>query len=235
MKERYQQLWALQAVDKELKTLTTRLESIPTRIAGLKKAAADLRAGLETALAGIVEHRKLYKLAEVELKAAEDKINGYSVQLYSAKTNEQYKAFLKEIEAQKKLKSDIEDRMIVLMEETETLDRQAKADQARLGDLDADTARKVALLEAEQAELEAAVAERQETRARLVAELPADILKRYERIRESKAGIAIATVQKERCSGCLSPIPAQRIVEIARQDRLYICEACGRIIITARD
>ncbi|MFO7649783.1 MAG: hypothetical protein R6X13_00375 [bacterium] len=235
MKQRYQQLWALQQIDGELKTLTTRLESIPTRITELKKAAADLKAGLDSARAGIVEHRKLYKLAEVELKAAEEKINNYSVQLYSAKTNEQYKAFLKEIETQKKLKSGIEDRMIVVMEETEVLDRQAKTDEAKFGELDVDTSRKVGLLESEQVELQAAVDERRTLREKLIAELPADILKRYERIRQNKAGIAIATVQKERCSGCLSPIPAQRIVEIEREDRLYICEACGRIIITARN
>lgn len=235
MKERYAQLWALQQVDSELKTLTARLESIPARVAELKRAAADLKAGLESARAGIIEHRKQYKLAEVDLKGAEEKINGYSVQLYSAKTNEQYKAFLKEIEAQKKLKSEIEDRMIVVMEEIEVLDRQAKSDEGKFAELDADTARKVGLLEAEQSQLQAAVDERRGQREKLLAEIPADLLKRYDRIRQSKAGIAIATVQKERCGGCLSPIPAQRIVEIERMDRLYICEACGRILITARD
>ncbi len=235
MKQRYEQLWALQQVDSELKTLRARLEGIPERIAGLKKAAADLRSGLESARTGIVEHRKQYKLAEVELRNAEEKINSYSVQLYSAKTNEQYKAFLKEIETQKKLKSEIEDRMILLMEETEELDKQARAAEKRLAEVEADTARKVAMLEAEEKEVRAAVAERETLRERLIAELPADILRRYERIHASKAGVAVSVIRKDRCSGCLSPIPPQRIVEIERADRLYICEACGRIIITGRD
>jgi len=33
----------------------------------------------------------------------------------------------------------------------------------------------------------------------------------------------------------MSPIPAQRILEVERQDHLYLCEACGRILIVAQE
>jgi len=235
MKQTFRHLWALQQLDTELKTLGDKLSRIPGRVSDLKKAAAVIKAELDQAKVAILEHKKQYKLSEVELKSAEEKVAGYSVQLYSAKTNEQYKAFLKEIETQKKLKNGIEDRMIALMEETEALDRKVKENEKKSAELDAETVRKVRMLEGEQRELEAAIATRREQRETIAVSVPADLLKRYERIRASKGGIAVATVRKERCSGCMSPIPAQRILEVDRQDRLYLCEACGRILIGARE
>ncbi|MEO0078831.1 MAG: hypothetical protein ABIK86_07545, partial [candidate division WOR-3 bacterium] len=219
----------------ELKTLTSKLESIPARIESLKKLTLIARQELEQTRQAVLDRRKQYKLAEVELKTAEDKINGYSVQLYSAKTNEQYKAFLKEIEAQKKLKNTIEDRMIALMEETEALDQKARASERQVAEIEAEHQDKIRLLEAEQAELTSAIEQRLAQRSQIAEQLPPDLLKRYERIKASKSGVAVAPIRKERCSGCLSPIPAQRIVEIDREDRIYICEACGRILVVARD
>jgi len=235
VKQAFEHLWTLQQLDTELRTLSDKLSQIPSRVGDLKKAAAAIKAELDQAKTDIIEHKKQYKLCEVDLKATEEKVAGYSVQLYSAKTNEQYKAFLKEIETQKKLKNGIEDRMIVLMEESEALDRKVKENEKSGAELDAETTRKVELLENEKKELEAAIAARQQQREATVAAIPVDLLKRYERVRASKGGIAVATVRKERCSGCMSPIPAQRILEVDRQDRLYLCEACGRILIVVQE
>jgi predicted nucleic acid-binding Zn-ribbon protein len=235
MKEHFRRLWELQQLDNELRTLTGKLGGVPGRIADLTRAAEQVRAELDQAKADITEHKKQYKLAEVELKAAEEKIGSYSTQLYSAKTNEQYKAFLKEIEAQKKLKSGVEDNMIVLMEETEQLDRRVRDNEGRAKELETETARKVAMLEAERTELTAAIAEREAARNDIVASVPPELLKRYDRVRASKNGIAVASVVKDRCSACLSPVPAQRVLEVDRQDRLYSCEACGRILIVSQE
>jgi predicted nucleic acid-binding Zn-ribbon protein len=235
VKESFQHLWTLQRLDTELRTLNDKLSQIPSRVDDLKKAASAIRSELDQAKVDIVEHKKQYKLCEVELKGTEEKVAGYSVQLYSAKTNEQYKAFLKEIDGQKKQKNSIEDRMIVLMEETEALDRKVKENEKKNSELESETTRKIEMLEAEQKEIEAAIATRQQQREATAAEIPAELMKRYERVRASKGGIAVATVRKERCSGCLSPIPAQRILEIERQDHLYLCEACGRILIVAQE
>jgi len=235
VKQSFQHLWALQQLDTELRTLNEKLSQIPSRLSDLKKTAAAMKADLDQAKTDIIEHKKQYKLCELELKGTEEKVAGYSVQLYSAKTNEQYKAFLKEIEAQKKQKNSIEDRMIVLMEETEALDRKVRENEKESAELDSETIRKVEMLENEKKELGAAIATRQQQRETTAAAIPAELLKRYERVRASKGGIAVATVRKERCSGCLSPIPAQRILEVDRQDHLYLCEACGRILIVAQE
>jgi len=224
-------LGRLQSLDSELATLAARNEEIPQRVERLKKDTEQARSSLDATRQAITDHKKEYKLAEVELKSAEEKIGSYSVQLYSAKTNEQYKAFLKEIETQKKIKSRVEDRMIVLMEEAERLEQRRVAAEKEAGVLDADAGRKVAALEAELAEVRAAVTEREAGRKELLAVLPPAVLKLYERVRKNKGGLAVVSTKHERCGGCLSPIPAQIMLEISRKDRIHTCEACGRILI----
>ncbi len=235
MKETFQQLRTLQKLDTELKTLRDRLTEVPRAIETLKQSARKVETDLAATRDSIVEHKKQYKLAELDLKSAEEKISTYSVQLYSAKTNEQYKAFLKEIETQKKLKSGIEDRMILLMEEAEALERKRQSTEKENTQLETDTTRKVGTLEAEQRELEGAVAEREQHRESLVQSLPSQPLRLYERISKSKVGQAIVSTRKDRCNGCMNPVPPQRLLEIERQDHIYTCEACGRILMPDKD
>jgi predicted nucleic acid-binding Zn-ribbon protein len=121
------------------------------------------------------------------------------------------------------------------MEETETLERTVRDNEHKATELDAETVRKVQLLEQEQQELDAAVREREGQRESLVAAIQPDLLKRYDRVSKSKAGIAVAAVTRDRCSACLNPVPAQRVLEVERQDCLYSCEACGRILVVNQE
>lgn len=231
MQDVFLKLQSLQELDNELRTLVARAEALPGRVEALREETARARRELEETEAALTEHRKQYRLAEVEVKTAEEKISQYSVQLYSAKTNEQYKAFLKEIETQKKLKSQVEDRMIALLEETEALEQKRRATEKSIARCAEDNERKVGLLEAEQGELKAAIAERRASREEILAQLSESLLRLYNRVLERKGGIAVVSTAGERCNGCLNPVPPQRMVEIERRDRVYTCEACGRILI----
>lgn len=235
MKDSFVKLRVLQGLDSDLRTLKGRAGDLPERITRLRDEAARARRELEETEAALLEHRKQYKLADIDLKAADEKISQYSVQLYSAKTNEQYKAFLKEIEGQKKAKSTVEDRMIVLLEESEVLEQRRRTAERAVGQFSADNERKVGVLEAEQKELDTAVTEREASREEILKSLPADLLRLYTRILDNKGGIAVVTTASERCNGCYNPVPPQRMLEIERLNRVYTCEACGRILIPDQD
>ncbi|MCR4423147.1 MAG: C4-type zinc ribbon domain-containing protein [candidate division WOR-3 bacterium] len=234
MKENFHLLRTLQEIDTELKSLNERLQDIPKSIEELRRQVDEFKKALESRKQGVVEHKKQYKLAEVDLRAAEEKIASYSVQLYSAKTNEQYKAFLKEIETQKRIKSEIEDKMIVLMEEMEALEKEIKSLEKNAAENESQTTKKINALEAEKKELQMAIQEREARRQEVARSLPPDLLQRYERIRKSKGGLAVTSTENNRCNGCLSPIPPQRILEIEKQNKLYLCETCGRILLPAQ-
>lgn len=129
--------------------------------------------------------------------------------------------------------SDLEDVELDVMERLE----QAQAD------LD-ETRAELARAEQRTAELNASRAERledlraqagklKERRAQLVADMPADLLGLYEKLREQKGGVGAALLRQRRCNGCSLQLDNQVLVQIAAQppDVVVRCEECGRILV----
>ncbi len=224
-------LLRLQKIDTELSRLEAKKQDVPRRIEGIQLVIKNKQDELDVAKNMIIELKKQNKLLEVDLKETEEKINQFSAQLYSAKTNEQYKAFLKEIEVQKKQKTKIEDEIIAILEKTEITEEKIKTLEKELKELQQETQEKIAFLKKEEADLINALNERTVERERLITAVGKDIMQIYERIRKNKGGMAVVTIESERCQGCFNPIPIQKILEIKRNDRIHFCEYCGRIIV----
>ncbi len=224
-------LTTLQQIDNELSTLSLKSQEIPKKISGLKITIKNVQDELEKEKHNLQELKKQYKLIELEQKAADEKIAQYSVQLYQAKTNEQYKAFLKEIENQKLTKNKIEDQMLQNLEESETIEKKVGILAKELAEVETETKNKISALEQDEKEILKAIKIRDDERKRIVDSLSKDILTVYERIKKGKGGLAVATVETERCNGCLNPIPPQTVLEIRKGERLYFCDYCGRILV----
>ena len=70
-------------------------------------------------------------------------------------------------------------------------------------------------------------------RAPAVEDLPADLLKLYERLREQKAGVGAAPLRARECGGCRLTIDAAELAVIrkAPADEVIRCEECQRILV----
>jgi predicted nucleic acid-binding Zn-ribbon protein len=42
----------------------------------------------------------------------------------------------------------------------------------------------------------------------------------------------VVTIRRSACSGCHNIVPSQRQLEIRRNNRLFFCEYCGRILVS---
>ena len=231
MIETLTKLLQLQQLDTELNVLENKSKDMPRRIEGIRLVLDSKKVEQQTLHQNLIELKKKYKLLEVDLKEAEEKIGRYSTQLYAAKNNDQYKAFLKEIDAQKKVKSTIEDNIIETLENIEISEKEIKHLESEHGEIEKETKDKIIILKKEEDNIHAAMKERYTTREKICEELGKDTLAIYERIRKSKVGIAVVTVEGERCGGCLNPLPPQKILEIKKKDRIHFCEYCGRITV----
>ena len=87
----------------------------------------------------------------------------------------------------------------------------------------------------EQIEVEAAevAARRQE----LAAELPADLLALYEKLRGQKGGVGAAALRARRCGGCSLELDRSELADIAKQpsDVVVRCEECSRILVRTHE
>jgi len=64
---------------------------------------------------------------------------------------------------------------------------------------------------------------------RLISEVDPELVKRYERKKQSLGNTAVAIVQEQTCSGCRVDISPVVLKEISHQDLAY-CENCGRLL-----
>ncbi|WP_134773574.1 zinc ribbon domain-containing protein [Ornithinimicrobium flavum] len=137
-----------------------------------------------------------------------------------------------ELESLGRRQGVLEDEELEVMERAESAEaaeREARGaldeHSARLAELRAVRDEKAAAIEAEKAEVEGG-------RTALTAELPADLLALYERLR-AQLGSGAAALQQRRCGGCRLDINAVDLgrIRAAAEDEVLRCEECGRILV----
>lgn len=138
-----------------------------------------------------------------------------------------------EITSLKRRQSELEDAELELMEKRETAQAvldgvDEKISVAREKRIAAENRRDDAVNEiVKEAEWKA------NARRPLAADLPADLVQLYEKIREQSGGLGAALVQHGRCGGCrLELFGADRNrVKAAPPDEVVRCEECRRIMV----
>jgi uncharacterized protein len=138
-----------------------------------------------------------------------------------------------EIETLERRISDLEDAELEVMERLEAA--QTQLDQLQSSVAEHDEAL-VALEQRRDAALESIDAEVREARAerdRIAGDMPADLMKLYEKLRVSHGGVGAAALVRRRCQGCQLELNAADLRQIAAapEDEVVRCEECQRILV----
>ncbi|GAA3450985.1 zinc ribbon domain-containing protein [Dactylosporangium matsuzakiense] len=138
-----------------------------------------------------------------------------------------------EIATLNRRQSELEDAELELMEQREAAQSALDEIVAKL-----ETARATrAAAEKRRDEALAAIAKdeefRQAGRRPLAADLPADLISLYDKIRESSGGIGAAMLRHGRCEGCRIELSGgdKARVKAAPKDEVVRCEECRRILV----
>ena len=79
--------------------------------------------------------------------------------------------------------------------------------------------------------LDSAIAADAALRGETAKTLPPAMVKRYERLREQRRGIAVVEARDGSCLGCNMSIPPQLYNNLFRGDELITCPHCHRILV----
>ncbi len=220
----------LQRIDTEIAELSSQIETFPSQIQAIEKQLNDFIHAHEERQQRLNANQKERRAMEGEIQLIRQTISKHKDQLYQVKTNEQYRAMLKEIEGEEDNIRRIEDGILEKMIESEELQEQVKEAAGRL---DAEKAR----VAAEKGQLEAAAKAAREQRDQsarkrqeLAARLDEGILVRYERVRKGRGGLALAEVRQGKCMGCNVLLRPQLYYDVRAGEGLYECENCARIL-----
>ena len=129
--------------------------------------------------------------------------------------------------------SELEDRELEVMEELEPVDGELSVIDADLERLSARADELRQAIAAEESEIDADMSRERADRAKLAAEVPADLLARYERLRRKLGGTGAARLVGGSCGGCHLQLPAMELDRVRRAppDEIIYCDQCGRILV----
>jgi predicted nucleic acid-binding Zn-ribbon protein len=225
-----ERLLVLQDRDRRIAQLKAERTRIPEHVVAseqrLKAESTHLDSLREEAKHIETERKKL----ELDAESRRGQIGKYKTQLFQIKSNTEYQALLKEIAKVEQEIDEVETRELELMERLDHLQPALKQEQTTLREVAAKTEVEKADLEKRATVIEQELAELQAERQKLVQEVDAEALSRYDRLMRSKNDFAIVPIRNGNCGGCHLHIPPQLVHNAKRGDELTSCEYCGRIL-----
>jgi predicted nucleic acid-binding Zn-ribbon protein len=231
--DRLKTLYELQLVDDQLDQLEELRGDLPVAVNELMGKMNGLKKQMEekkNEQKSLDEKRQKNEDEIEEMKSSQKK---FKAQLYQVRNNKEYDAITKEIdhsdeqiekfEAENKASEDMIQKLKIeindITPQFEVLQNELKIKEADLKEI-------IRANEKEESKLV-------EHRTKIEAGTKKPDYAAYIRIRKAKKGKAIATIRRSACTGCHNVVPPQRQLEIKQNKKMYNCEYCGRIIISA--
>ncbi len=226
-------LYSLQLIDDELDELEELRGDLPLRVNGLNAKIKEIQDQIdekENAKLESLEKRKANDEESARLKA---NLKKFKAQLYKVRNNKEYDALTKEIdhseteiERLEVENMDMELRNEKIKFEIEELTPGVDELNKDLSENEVELKKIIKANEIEEQKL-------REKRDKIAAEVKKPDYKVYMRIRKALKGKAIVTINRSACSGCHNIVPSQRQIELRQNRRLFTCESCGRILVSA--
>lgn len=232
MLTRLKSLYELQLIDLKLDQLEETRGDLPRQVNELSSKITFLENQIASKQKEQKDSQHKINSNNLEMESLIDKQKKYKAQLYNVRNNKEYDALTKEIDY-------IDEQLSKFMAENEALEENIEKLKKEIDDIKPQLEEAKQELKERQNELNDIVARTQkeesklrEIRTQVEKQIKEPDLKNYMRIRKAKGGLAIATIERNACSGCGTIIPPQRQLEIKQNKRMFACEACGRILIS---
>lgn len=220
----------LHQLDSRIAELTAQIEALPSEIQTLEAQLSEFIRAHEDRKQRLAQNHKERRDLESEIQVIQARISKHKDQLYEVKTNEQYRAMLKEIEGEEANVRRIEDQLLEKMLEAEELEKLIKEAASRLDSEKARVAAEVqrlqTLRQADEEERDRLLAQRQQDETTL----PPEILELYERVRKARRGLALAEARDGCCTACNVRLRPQVYNEVRTNESIVTCESCSRIL-----
>ncbi len=228
----------LQECDLKINSIQQKKKRLPEKIELLSKKMNEVKQELENDLAHLNALKKERREIEIEIDDMEEKIRKSNEKLSSIKTNKEYRAALKEIDELEEQKSQLEDRLLEIMETIEKAEKKHKLMQEEIKQKEEEFEKEKKKILAEEKVLDSEIEKLKKYRQELcdkISKIDKALLQKYDFLRARKGGIAISPVIRGVCQTCHLGIPPQKFNELIKGDSLMTCPHCMRIIYWGDD
>jgi predicted nucleic acid-binding Zn-ribbon protein len=229
---RLKTLYQLQLLDDQLDVLEELRGDLPNTVRELENKIAELKEDIQSKEAQQNESLEKRESNEKEMERLLENQKKFKAQLYQVRNNKEYDALTKEIDHTDEQLSKLEAENDALADLSKSLTQQIEDIVPVLDELQKELKEKEAdlkeIIKANEREESKLLAERK----RIEEQVKKADISVYMRIRKAKKGKAVVTIKRSACSGCHNIVPSQRQLEIRRNNKLFFCEYCGRILVS---
>jgi hypothetical protein len=220
----------VQESDKVIQEVTQELERLPEELKTEEAALEDLKAQQTAHLQEMENLKGQRRDTETETAQMEDGIKKSRARLMEIKSNIEYKAMIKEIAFKEDQRDKQETRVLEIMEQMEAQKRALGEVEEQIQESQTALAQRSTAVAAAMKQLKQRLAGLEEQRKKLRKTVPAQLLKRYEFIRQRRNGTAIAAVFDGVCFGCHMNILPQQFIDLQKGVEILQCPHCQRIL-----
>jgi predicted nucleic acid-binding Zn-ribbon protein len=227
----------LQRVDTEIRKLEHRRSHLPEQQALDVNAETLAKVATEYATAkeqlqrlAIQQKRHENEIATVETRRKSEEARKYSGQI---RNEQQLEALNHELGSLRGRKSELEDALLEIMEQTEELESLVATLKERHAELTGQVAELTEARNHAASDIDADLARHAEERASVAKGLPEHVVEYYEDLRARKDGVGVAELRGRTCEGCRLELTAIELEDVHAnsQTGLARCEQCGRILV----
>lgn len=234
MEDWVQSLKAAQDKDLRIARLQTQVDAVPVEKKNAQATLEEAEGAVNEAKKSLQEVEMAIKTLQMDVDDAESKRRDFESKSTMIKDNHDYKAAMHQIETAKEKVGNLEEQELRLMEQRDTAKERVQAEKTRFDAVAKrtnehidDLERRLQACETQKAKL---VAQRNE----LLAEVPVDIARMYERLltsrlRVGREPIGFAPVANNSCSCCHMEVPPQVRVNAMKGQKVN-CPQCSVLL-----
>ena len=227
MQETLNQLIKLQKIDSRLLEIDEIKGDLPEKVVQKEALVEELSSGIKISFERISTIEKDIRELTTKADDSSNKLKKYKEQLYLVSSNKEYDALMSEIDQMKEFMNSFENQILDFEEEKIQLKEKIKLDELQINTNKEE-------LELNQLELQEAMSHSKSEeedlsvkRNGLINNIDESYFNNYEKLRNAREGLAVATISRDACGACFNHLPPQFIIEVKQNDSLKLCPSCS--------
>lgn len=227
-------LHRLQLLDIRIFELEEKEERLPLKreVEEKKGEWEALQARIESRRGELRRSGEEQRRLEAEIESLSRKIAEEEEKLYGGKISnpKELRGIQAEVQAIRRKCDKLETALLEEIERSEEVEAMVREEEQRAEGLKGEVEEKSSCLEEELKEIRDAKSLAERERGELRAQIPETLLQLYDDLIESKGRLAVVKVVDGICQGCRVALPAQEYDRFLRNDELFRCSNCRRIL-----
>lgn len=230
MKEEILKLIKLQEIDSEIAGFDNAIAKHRLAVTRREQAIAEKQESITHFKNKIELLNKKQSETKIEHEDAGARVKDRQNKMMQVQTSREHQALLKEIEENKRIAKETEERILQFIEQIEHLEQEVAnlenlctAEQQLLSEEAENVDQEISRLE----DAKQSIIGQREVEA---AALKDAYLKRYNMLLSKRDGLAVVAINDNVCQGCHMALPPQQVIEVRKAEKFNLCPTCQRIL-----